>query len=223
MELHYAEQNMVQSIYRAGGLPVVIPDLRVEAALNETIKRLDGLVLAGGADVSPLSYGRTDYDPKWPGDKVRDDYEIALIKCAERAKKPIFGVCRGMQVLNVALGVTLFQDITLEKKGSLVHRDWETYEQNVHGVRLEAGSWLEKLYGKREIKVNTIHHQGVRDLASDLKAVAFAPDGVIEAVEHKDGRWIRAVQWHPEWNGLDKQGIDNLEVVFSDFIKACQA
>lgn len=223
MELHYAEENLVRSLYRAGALPVVLPDLKSEVAVEELIERLDGLVLAGGADVSPESYGRRDYDPKWPGDKVRDAYEIALIRKAEQASKPIFGVCRGLQILNVAMGGTLYQDLSTEKKGSINHRDWDIYEQNVHEVEVAAGSWLEKLYGKTKLKVNTIHHQGVRELAPTLKAVALAPDGVVEAVEHKSGRWIRAVQWHPEWHALDRQGIDKLELVFEDFVRSSRA
>lgn len=220
MELHYGEGHLLESIYRAGGLPVILPDLKDEKALEEFLERIDGLVLSGGADVSPESYGRKDYDPKWPGDKVRDSYEIALIRGAEKAKKPILGVCRGMQVLNVAFGGTLFQDITSEKTGSLVHRDWGIYEQNVHEVRVEKGSWLEKIYGKAVLKVNTIHHQGVRELAKGFRAVAFAPDGIVEAIEHEGGRWIRGVQWHPEWRRLDRQGIDDLELVFRDFVSA---
>ncbi|MBI3557002.1 MAG: gamma-glutamyl-gamma-aminobutyrate hydrolase family protein [Deltaproteobacteria bacterium] len=221
MELHYAEANLVGSVYRAGGLPVIIPDLRSEEAVDEFVERLDGLLLAGGADVSPLSYGRKDFDVKWPGDKVRDDYEIMLIRKTEQAGRPIFGVCRGLQIMNVAFGGTLYQDISTEKQGSLVHRDWDIYEQNVHGVKLTPGSWLESLYGKSELKVNTIHHQGVRELAPLFKATAVAPDGVVEAIEDKDGRWVRAVQWHPEWHGLDKQGVDELELVFADFVRAC--
>jgi putative glutamine amidotransferase len=220
MELHYAEFNLVDTLYRAGALPVIIPDLRNEAATDEFIDRLDGLVLAGGADVCPESYGRKDYDPRWPGDKVRDAYEIGLIRKAEKKGRPIFGVCRGLQILNVAMGGTLYQDISTDKEGSLVHRDWDIYEQNTHEIRIERGSWLEKLYGKTSLKVNTIHHQGIRDVAESLKPVAFAPDGVIEALEDKSGRWIRAVQWHPEWHNLDKQGIDELEKVFVDFVRA---
>jgi putative glutamine amidotransferase len=222
MELHYAEANLVNSVYRAGGLPLIIPDLRSETALEEFLDRLDGIVLAGGADVSPETYGRKNYDPKWPGDKVRDAYEIALVKRAEEKGKPIFGVCRGMQLLNVAFGGTLYQDITTEKKDSLIHRDWDKYEQNVHTVNVEKGSWLEKLYGKAIIRVNTVHHQGVRDLAKIFRATAHAPDGVVEAIEERTGRWIRGVQWHPEWHPLDKQGIDDLEVVFRDFVESCR-
>lgn len=223
MELHYAELNLVDAIYRAGGLPIVLPDLRESRAHEELIERLDGLVLAGGADVSPESYGRAEYDPRWPGDKIRDSYEIDLIKKADQRNKPVFGVCRGLQILNVAFGGTLYQDINTEKRDTLIHRDWDIYEQNVHDVQLEEGSWLEKIYGQKHLKVNTVHHQAIRDLAPSLKAVAFAPDGIVEAVEHNSGRWLRAVQWHPEWHKLDKQGVGKLELVFTDFIEACSA
>lgn len=222
MELHYGEAHLLDSIYRAGALPVILPDLKNEKALEEFVGEVSGLVLSGGADVSPESYGRTDYDPRWPGDRVRDQYEIGLVKKAEHAKIPILGVCRGLQLLNVARGGTLYQDISHEKPGSLVHRDWDIYEQNVHDITLEKGSWIERLYGKPKLKVNTIHHQGIRDIAPSLRATAFAPDGVIEAVEDISGDWVRAVQWHPEWHKLDKQGVDDLEIVFRDFVAACR-
>jgi len=220
MELHYGELHLLDAIYRADALPVLLPDLKNETALIEYIERLDGVVLAGGADVSPESYGRMDYDARWPGDKIRDQYEIALTHATIRRGIPLLGVCRGMQILNVALGGTLYQDITLEKPHSLVHRDLDIYEQNVHDVELHPEGWLARLYAKGKLRVNSIHHQGVRDLAPSLRAVAFAPDSVIEAVEDREGRWIRAVQWHPEWGKLDQQGIDQLEPVFVDFIKA---
>jgi putative glutamine amidotransferase len=87
-------------------------------------------------------------------------------------------------------------------------------------VRLEKGSWLEKLYGKPALRVNTVHHQGIRDLAPTMRAAAFAPDGVIEAIEDRDGRWVRAVQWHPEWARLHSQGLDDMEAAFRDFVAA---
>lgn len=225
MELQYAELYLLDSVYRAGGLPVIIPDLMRSGEggkpIEEYVERIDGLLLSGGADVSPLSYNKSEFDPRWPGDKTRDDYEISLIKRTESAGRPIFGVCRGLQILNVARGGTLYQDITEEKSGALVHRNWDIYEQNVHEVKFERGSWIEKLYGKPVAKVNTIHHQGIRELAPSLKAVAHAPDGVIEAVEDRQGRWVRAVQWHPEWYKLDQHGIDELEIVIKDFVAAC--
>lgn len=222
MELHYAELNLLDTVYRAGGLPVIIPDLKHEKPFEEFMERIDGLLLAGGADVSPESYGMKEYDKRWPGDKVRDAYEIGLIKRAEKMGRPIFGVCRGLQILNVAMGGTLYQDITEEKPGSLVHRNWDIYEQNVHEVNVDKGSWLDRVYGKTQLRVNTIHHQGIRNIAPSLKAIAHAPDGVIEAVEDKQGRYIRAVQWHPEWHKLDQQGVDDMEVVIKDFVEACK-
>jgi putative glutamine amidotransferase len=223
MELQYAELHLLSAVYKAGGLPIIIPDLKSISSFEEYIDRVDGILLSGGADVCPESYGRTDFDPKWPGDKVRDAYEIALVKHAVAKEKPVFGVCRGMQVLNVAFGGTLYQDIATERKDPLNHRDWERYEQNVHDINLEMGSWLEVLYDKPMIKVNTVHHQGVRELAKNFRIAALASDGVIEAFEDTQARWIRGVQWHPEWNPLDKQGVDDMQLVIKDFIDGCRA
>src|SRR5690606_35945071 len=163
--------------------------------------RVDGLLLAGGADLSPRSYGEEPLRPEWSGDAIRDAYELALVRHARARGLPILGVCRGVQLLNVALGGRLYQDIRTQEPNSLVHRDWHQYDALGHAIRLEPRSWLSRIYGDAtSLQVNSIHHQGLRVLAAPLRATAWAPDGVIEAVELREGdEWMMGVQWHPEW------------------------
>jgi len=155
-----------------------------------------GLVLTGGEDVAPDRYGATPHPRLGDVDPVRDAAELALIAAARSRRLPILAICRGIQILNVALGGTLYQDLDSERPGLVPHSD----ETARHGVRVAAGSLLERTLGMRSATVNSRHHQAIRDLAPGLKAVAWADDGVIEAAEPADANapWIVAVQWHPE-------------------------
>lgn len=199
--LQYLEERMALAIFRAGGVPVMLPDLKDEAAQRAVMGLVDGLVLAGGADVSPPSYGQTPLKDAWRGDAVRDAYECQLVRLALVRGIPVLGICRGIQLLNVALGGTLWQDINTQVEGTLVHRDWHRYDENGHDVRVLGDSWVGRVYdGRGTLTVNSIHHQAIAELAPGLRATAWAPDGIIEAVESTDAdRFIVAVQWHPEW------------------------
>lgn len=201
MTLQYLEERMVLSLRRAGAIPLGLPDLKDAAGAEAVLSRVDGLVLAGGADVAPGSYGEAPLRPEWSGDPVRDAYERRLVEAARARGLPILGVCRGIQLLNVALGGRLYQDIVTQREHALVHRDWHEYDALGHELRLEPGSWVSRVYGgATSLQVNSVHHQGLRALAQPLRATAWAPDGVIEAVEMADpGEWIMGVQWHPEW------------------------
>jgi len=232
MTLQYLEQRMLLSVYRAGGLPLGVPDLGDEPSTDALLDHLDGVLLSGGADVDPRSYGQQPLRPEWGGDGVRDAYELRLVKCARRRGLPIFGVCRGIQLINVALGGTLHQDITTQRTDALVHRDWPRYDALGHRVRLEAGSWVSEVYGgATAIEVNSVHHQGLDDVAAPLRATAWAPDGVVEAVESRDAsEWIMGIQWHPEW--LEAKGDDPLTSaggratgasLFEAFVQRCRA
>jgi putative glutamine amidotransferase len=201
MTLQYLEERMVLSLHRAGAIPIGLPDLKDAAGAHAVLSRVDGLVLAGGADVSPRSYGEEPLRPEWSGDPIRDAYELRLVEAARALGLPILGVCRGIQLLNVALGGRLYQDIVTQREQALVHRDWHEYDALGHTLRLEPGSWVSRVYGEATtLEVNSVHHQGLRELAEPLRATAWAPDGVIEAVEMREGgEWIMGVQWHPEW------------------------
>lgn len=197
--LDYGEQRLSAALARAGALPLLLPVLPDTSLLAALVAQVDALVLSGGSDVAPALYGEEPLRPAWAGDPARDAYERALLDAALAQAKPVLGVCRGVQLLNAALGGTLYQDITHQLPGALVHRDPERYDDNEHTVRLCRDSWLSALYsGARELLVNSVHHQAIRDLAPGLRAAAWAPDGVVEAASDPS-RDLYGLQWHPEW------------------------
>ena len=201
-ELQYTEASMARSLYAAGALPLLLPDVLEPGAFAELIARVDALVLTGGSDVAPESYGAPPIARgRWPGEARRDRVEGALVRAALMARKPVLAICRGVQLLNVALGGTLVQDIATERPGSLLHRDQERYDRLAHAVTVEPDSWVAAAYGgARELVVNSVHHQAIAELAEPLRAVARAPDGTVEAVQAQDPELpVYGVQWHPEW------------------------
>jgi putative glutamine amidotransferase len=229
--LQYIEERMALSIFRAGGVPLPLPDLKDDLGARAVLSQVHGLVLAGGADVSPRSYGEAPLQPSWAGDPVRDAYEERLVHEAVRQGLPVFGLCRGIQLVNVAFGGTLWQDIETQCEKSLVHRDWDRYDELGHRITLEPGSWLGRVYGGvRELEVNSIHHQGLRRVADPLTETAWAPDGIVEAVEWiDDDHWVVGVQWHPEWlepeqvaPGGPAQGRADGSLLFESFMQACR-
>ena len=159
-------------------------------------------MLHGGSDVWPGSYGEEPLKPEWSGDRIRDEYEIALLRAFIDAGKPVLGVCRGLQVINVAFGGTLYQDITTQQPGSLTHRDAALYDQNFHEIELVSGTRLAALYREsRAPRVNSVHHQGVKKLADGFTVEATSPDdGMVEAMRWTGGSYVNAVQWHPEFH-----------------------
>jgi len=229
--LQYLEERMALSLARAGAVPVLLPDLKDDDGTDALLEIVDGIVLAGGADVSPQSYGEAPLRPEWGGDAVRDGYEIRLIRRAAERGVPVLGICRGLQVLDVALGGTLWQDIGTQVDGALVHRDWHRYDENGHTVRVAEHSWIARVYdGRVALDVNSIHHQGIRELAPDLRATAWAPDGIIEAAECiDDRRFFVGVQWHPEWLEAERVASDPMaagrtagDALFTAFVAACR-
>lgn len=188
----------VRALDRAGLVPLALPTMlapeRAAQALH--ISGVRGLVLTGGEDVAPARYGATPHPKLEDTDPARDAAEAALIAAARERRLPILAICRGIQILNVALGGTLYQDLGSERPGPVTH----TGDDSRHSVRVEPGSLLERTLGARSTIVNSRHHQAIRDLAPGLRAVAWAEDGLIEAVEAADSNapWTLAVQWHPE-------------------------
>jgi len=225
--LQYVEQSMAHWIMASGALPVMIPSpvgdtARGEVHFDDYAQWLDGLVLHGGADVWPGSYGETPLQERWSGDRVRDEYEQALVKAFVAAGKPVFGVCRGLQLINVAFGGTLIQDIPTQRPEALKHRDAEVYDQNFHGLELVPETRLSQLLARASsYKINSIHHQGIKDLAPDFVVEARCPDdGMIEAIRYTGPAYVAAVQWHPEFHRPELQTLDDTPLLI-DFLQAC--
>ena len=202
--LLYAEESMLSWIMSGGALPVVLPRPAGSVTLEDLVDSVDGLVLQGGSDMAPEHYGEEPARPEWSGDAARDQYEMQLVRAFLARQKPLLGVCRGAQVLNVTLGGTLFQDIETLHPGQRVHRSWEIYDQHAHELAIEPGSALARWYAGASAPplVNSVHHQGLNRIGRGLTVEARSvPDGVVEAVRLDDGTGAFAygVQWHPEF------------------------
>lgn len=185
----------VHALTAAGLVPVIVPPLLDPEAACAVLDRVQGLVLTGGEDVEPARYGAAPHAKLGETDAARDVVELALIAGAERRRLPVLAICRGIQILNVALGGTLYQDLASERGGPIDHADTRAH----HGLKIEPRTRIHGTVGALAATVNTRHHQAIRDLAPGLRATAWAEDGVIEGVERRDGDpWTVGVQWHPE-------------------------
>ena len=210
--LHYLEDAIAQWLL-ARALLFMVP-LSERAA--DYARELDGLVLQGGADISPLAYGEEPLKAEWAGDPLRDRYEIELVRSFTEARKPVLGICRGAQLINVALGGSLHQDVP-------AHRS-DDYDQHAHEVRLEPGSGLARLYGETgPRRVVSIHHQAIKRLAPEVRVEARSvPDGLIEAVRSSGPSYLCAVQWHPEFHG-GRDGFLDGGLLLDEFLEAARA
>lgn len=200
-EYYRSYVGCVTAIEQAGGLPLLIPVGLNQSALREIYDRLDAVLIPGGGDVDPSYYGDQQRYDLVNLDKVRDEAEINMIRWAVEDDLPLFGICRGHQVINVALGGKLVQDIPSEVQTELAHDipDYQTprgYE--AHPVQIEANSRLAQILGTTTITVNSLHHQSVHQPAPGAQVTAYAPDGIVEATELPDKRFAMSVQWHPE-------------------------
>ncbi|MDI3339047.1 MAG: gamma-glutamyl-gamma-aminobutyrate hydrolase family protein [Sphaerobacter sp.] len=184
----------------AGGVPIILP--YHEGSVERILDIVDGLVLSGGADLRPDRYGDTTVHPTVYGiDDLRDSFEVALVERAIARGVPILGICRGCQVLNVALGGTLIQDIPDQHGTTIEHRQSERTippAEPSHSVSVESGSLLETVYGATSLATNSFHHQAIRDIAPSLRLAGRAPDGIVEAVWRPGPTWVLGLQWHPE-------------------------
>jgi putative glutamine amidotransferase len=189
--------SYVRALERAGLLPLVVPTILDPAHAGDALPAVRGLVLTGGEDVDPARYRAAPHPRLEPPDPVRDAGELALIAAARERRMPILAICRGIQILNVSAGGTLYQDLPSERPGPVDHQGDGTR----HGIRIESGSLAAQVFGgAASATVNSRHHQAVKELGAGLRATAWAEDGVIEAAERADpsAPWLMAVQWHPE-------------------------
>lgn len=213
------QRSYVKAVMDAGGVPVLIPSLIAEEGWDALYSRLDGILFSGGGDIS-LDYFRGDPHPRIDDvDLERDSVELKMVQAAASDGKPFLGICRGCQIVNVALGGTLYTHIPDQLPNALDH-DYPGNKRTVlvHEVKIEEGTHVAEIYGDPIIKVNSLHHQGLKDIAASLRVAGHAPDGLVEAVELPDHPFGLAVQWHPEWL-TDQESTKNL---FRKFIEAAE-
>ena len=227
--LQYLEQTVAHWIMRHHALAFMLPSLetggieRSSVCVRDYVAEIDGLVLQGGADVSPASYAETPLRPEWSGDRVRDLYEIDLFwECVVQGK-PVLGICRGLQLINVALGGSLHQDIATDYPHAIPHVDPVLYDRHRHAIHIETNSGLARLYGgKSEHLVSSIHHQAIKQLGRDLMVEALsASDGIIEAIRMRGECYVTGFQWHPEFHA-DTTGLLDSGPILDDFLAAAK-
>lgn len=229
--LQYIEQSLAHWIMAHGAVAFMVPAVAHDSKhaarhlkVEYMVQELDALVLQGGSDVAPQTYGQTPIDPRWEGDVVRDRYELALLRTFVAQRKPVLGVCRGAQLLNVAFGGTLYQDILSQCPAAHAHVDTDLYDQLEHDVTFLQGSAFTRLYpNASQLRVTSIHHQAVADLGKDMVVEAVSTlDGLVEAIRWTGDSYARGVQWHPEFH-LGRDALANSSPIMLDFLEASRA
>ena len=212
----YVNQDYVEAILRAGGIPFIIPFNEDLESIREMVEHVDGVILSGGHDVNPYNYGE---DPLLKIGEVfpeRDVFDMEIYKTAVKYNKPVFGICRGFQIINVVNGGSLYQDLSYADFVKLKHDQQDNPSQATHFVKFEEGTFLRDILGE-EIKVNSFHHQILKDVAPGFKVVAKSPDGVVESIQKiTEDCFVVGVQWHPEMLSVK---YEDSQKVFDEFVK----
>jgi putative glutamine amidotransferase len=226
--LQYLEESIAHWVMSRDVMVFMIPTVNNQSSvhpsnirLRDYAKLLDGLVLQGGADIAPQSYAQTVTRPEWDGDRVRDMYELELLHEFVEAGKPVLGICRGCQLINVAFGGTLYQDIATEMPESIAHVN-DLYDANYHTLHFPKGSSLAGLFPTEGALVNSIHHQAVHLLGRDISVEAVSEkDGVVEAIRYRKAPFVVGLQWHPEFHRKDA-GLLDCTPILDAFLKAAR-
>jgi gamma-glutamyl-gamma-aminobutyrate hydrolase PuuD len=228
--LQYLEESIAQWVMSRDVLVFMIPTVNTDGLLHPSnirlrdyARHLDGLVLQGGADVSPQSYAETPTRPEWSGDRARDMYELELLHEFVEAGKPVLGICRGCQLINVAFGGSLYQDIASDVPEALHHVN-EEYDRNRHEVSFPAGSSLSRLFkGKPQGLVNSIHHQAVKNLGRDMQVEALSvPDQMVEAIRYRKAPFVMGLQWHPEFHRAGGVELLDCTPILDNFLRVAR-
>ncbi len=207
-----------EAILHAGGLPLLIPNDLPDDDLHGLLKRLDGILFTGGYDIEPACYGRPPHPKIEKPDPQRDRLEIHLAQLAMKSAQPFLGICRGIQVINVALGGSLYEDLPEQLTGNLhLENHDKPRDFLAHPVTVHPGSRLADILPPGESWVNSLHHQGVRDVAPGLHVTATAPDGLVEGLELPSHPFAMAIQWHPE----EMQQYPAMQAIFQAFVQSC--
>ncbi|WMY10890.1 gamma-glutamyl-gamma-aminobutyrate hydrolase family protein [Paraburkholderia phenoliruptrix] len=216
---YFCYAHYVRSIQKAGGLPVLLPYIN-ETNVDAVLDLVSGLVLTGGGDFPTSMYGAEPHPAVARMIPERDQFEFALARAALDRDLPTFGICRGMQILNVIGGGTIYPHTLDEVSDAIDHRDGTPMDENVHQLHVERGTRLWELCGKPQdaFPVNSFHHQAIKALAPNFIVSARADDGVVEAIEATNRPFVVGVQWHPEWMYENEPACRNL---FDNFVKVC--
>lgn len=220
-EWHLIADDYIASVEKAGAIPVIIPVTKSTETAKELLSKLDGILFTGGSDIDPQQYGELPQYGLGSIEPLRDQHEIALAKHAlYETDLPILGVCRGMQLLNVVAGGTLYQDLKQEKPDGIQHGLIGSPKYHpVHPVTIEKDSKFYHVFNTQIIGVNSYHHQAVKDIGEGFEATMLAPDGIIEGIELTEERFVCAVQWHPE---MMAERNPQIRALFSAFVEKCK-
>lgn len=195
----FVNQSYIYSIQKAGGIPLILPTVQQEESASEQILRIDGLICSGGNDINPLLFGEEPHAKLGFVLPDRDEYELKLIRLAYSARKPILGICRGIQVINVAFGGTLYQDLCAQRPDRVLkHSQSSRRDFAGHTTDIVPGTLLQQILGVPSLPVNSFHHQAVKDPAAGFVINATARDGIVEGIEYAGEPFVLGVQWHPE-------------------------
>jgi putative glutamine amidotransferase len=208
------DYKYIQAVLDNGGVPVILPAINDPHTISKYVTQFDGLVLIGGPDIPPAAYGQKPHETVKPLTQLRYDFESQLIAEWLQTKKPILGICLGMQFTNVVRGGSLIQDIPSQVDNPVAHRGKNSW----HKVKIENNSLLGKILSANEPNVYSNHHQAVKDLGKNLKVIACSSDGVIEALQRTDGPFGLFVQWHPE---AMTENPDHRNAIYGALVKAC--
>lgn len=220
-------RDLTHSVFRAGGIPLILPypryqspgHLQLQYEVEGLVERIDGLLLSGGGDIDPTLFGEEPIPGLGQITPDRDRLEIELIQLFMEKDRPLLAICRGCQILNVAAGGTMYQDLYKQRRGLLQHFQHAPRHHASHYVTIQANTLLHQITGLDVYKVNSFHHQAVKDPAADFVVSATSRDGVIEAIESRHHRFVLGVQWHPEnMTETDEQA----QKLFEKFVEACR-
>lgn len=217
--LNKINYTYIDSVVQAGGIPFIIPVLEDRKDINRYIESIDGLILTGGEDISPLLFGEEPIKETKNICYNRDRMELALFNQAYKKDLPVLGICRGLQLINTALDGTLYQDINSQIKDSLGHISTYNIDGGYHSIKIKKDTILFDIFKEEKINVNSQHHQSIKDLGRNLRINALSSDGIVEGAESTNSKFVLGVQFHPE--AMINKHREFLDI-FDYFIKACK-